>query len=139
MSGIYVTPYMPVPKRQVDVVLSQANPVSTTEYSVLAETHLVRILSIYAETTGGTVSELRVNTDIDDVPTDYVVANPGSGTSYFAIPSSSAAAVSQLLSTTDRAISRTLLDEGRKVTVKAATTWTVQNNPLVCRLKYSKW
>lgn len=138
MSGIGITPYMPMPERQADVTLSQANPVSTTEYEILPETTFVRLIGIYVETTGGTTSQLRANTDIDGNTVDFTVNNPVSGQSYKARDDIEQSQ-NQTLHTASQMMSRAFLEEGRTVSVGLVVTWTVQPSPLEGRVKYSKW
>lgn len=124
-------------QQQADVAISQANPVSTTLYEVLPTAKNVRVISIYAETTGGTVDPLDVVVTIDGETITYTVATPGSGTPYFAINRANLGETAQALGTTDLSDRNPFIREGRSVKVEARVTWTVQPNPLQCRVKYA--
>ena len=126
-------------RHQADAVLAQANPVSTTLYTVLATTPNVRIISMVASvewTVQPTPLEIVVT--IDDVPMTFTQANPVTATNYAAFITEAATAAAQLLGVVDANTPfRAFLLEGRSVLIQARTTGgTVQN--LNARVKYAR-
>ena len=131
-----------VPVQQADAVISQANPVSTTLYEVLATTKNVRIISMEADITWAVTqpTPLEIVMTIDGIPVIYRMDNPVSGTGYKPRAAQSFAAASQYLTATaatDEIIA--FLCEGRSVRVQVRVTWAVtQPTPLGCRVKYAR-
>ena len=132
-------------QQQADAAISQANPVSTTLYEVLATTKNVRILSLAATITWAVTqpTPLEVVVTIDGQTLIYAVSNPVSAAEHvdMSLPSR-AEASQQLVSPANNAewmAHRGFLLEGRSVRVQARITWAVtQPSPLVCRVKYAK-
>lgn len=126
-------------QHQADAVLAQANPTSTTLYTVLATTRDVRIISITVSV-AWTVqpSPLEIVLTIDGQTLTFAFTNPVSATVYACIVSEQLAAANQVLigaGTYERY--RAFLLEGRSVLVQARTTGgTVQN--LDARVKYAR-
>jgi len=128
-----------VPERQADATLTQANPVSTTEYTVLDTTKNCVLHGISFETTGGTVSEVKAKVYIDGQTIEYVKANPVSGTPYTAKNTEILAEDAQETDTTSYSRYNYALLMGRSIKVVVVVTWTVQPTPLEARVQYSKW
>ena len=123
-------------------MLSQANPVSTTLYEVLAATKNVRIRGIAINITWGVTqpTPLEVVLTVDGQTVTYSFTNPVSATEYFPTLLPYAAENAQALSATNYHIYSPFFLEGRSVRVQARVTWaTTQPTPLVCRVKYAKW
>lgn len=134
-----VLPIIP-PMLQPDAVLSQANPVSGTQYEALPATANVRIRSIAIEvawTVQPTPVELWVV--IDGTTIRHVQNNPVTATSYGATLNYGAAETLQLLTTTVADVARqAFLYEGRSVQVLGEITGgTVQS--LDVRVKWDRW
>ena len=129
-------------QQQADAVLSQANPVSTTLYTVLVTTKNVRIIGIEAHLTWATTqpTPLEVVVTIDGVTVIYKQADPVSATFYYAINELGAAENAQTFNTANvEAVRKAFLLEGRSVKVEERITWaTTQPTPLVCRMKHTK-
>jgi hypothetical protein len=124
-------------QQQDDATISQNNPVSTTKYAVLATTTNVRLISIMAQTTGGTVSALTVTVTIDGKTATFTKSLPISGTAYLCYLDGTVALSAQTMGTThDQTVFQPLL-EGRSVKVEVAVTWTVQPSPLVGLVRYA--
>jgi len=133
----------PMWKQQPDAVLSQANPVSGTKYTVLDTTKNVRIISIACDVTWATTqpTPLEIHVTIDGVAYNYYKADPVTATDYYAYPHPEKAEnVQQPMSSTKADISRrAFLMDGKSVKVEIEITWaTTQPTPLVCRVKYAK-
>ncbi len=132
-------------QQQADAAISQANPVSTTLYEVLATTKNVRILGIACQVTWATTqpTPLEVLVTIDGQTIIYTMVNPVTATPYapYVSPATDiAAAASQLLiAAWTAALLPVVPLEGRSVRVQIRLTWaTTQPTPLVCRVKYAK-
>lgn len=121
-----------------DIATSQANPVSTTIYTVLSETVNVKILGISAAITWATTqpTPLDVIVTVDDYPILFTVANPVSASLYNAFQDEGYA--NGALATTVRLGTRPYLLEGKKVKIEIRITWaTTQPTPLTYRVKYA--
>lgn len=134
--------WIPFYQQQVDVLLNQSNPVSTTFYPVLPTTVNARLesIGIYVVWATNQPSELRVSITIDGKTISHHVANPLNATLYYPQLVDDTA-VNQLLATTFDILTLMALSllEGKSVKVDASTTWAVtQPSALVCRLKYAK-
>lgn len=134
-------------EQQPDASLSQANPVSTTWYTVLDTVKNARITSIYAMITWATTqpTPLEVRVTIDGKTLVFAITNPVTATVYLAsITPNSSDAFQGLVATYTTAGSTwpgliPLALEGRSVKVEVRITWaTTQPTPLVCRVKYAK-
>lgn len=134
-----------VPAMQADAVVSQANPVSGTKYTVLDTTKNVRIIGISAEITWATTqpTPLEVHVTIDGQAYTFTKVDPVSGSIYIAfLKSSLAESAQQMLITSDtyRDVARAFLFEGRSVKVEVEITWaTTQPTPLECKVRYAKF
>ena len=128
--------------QQADAYLSQANPVSTTLYTVLATTANVRIISITARTDWAVTqpTPLEVVITIDGISLIFLKHNPVTVTQYSAQLNESEAVTNMLLGTNDAHTPfRAFLLEGRSVKVEVRVTWAItQPTPLFCRVKYAK-
>ncbi len=125
-------------KHQADAAISQAAPVSTTIYTVLATTPNARIISLSAQVTWTVQpTPLEIVVTIDGQTIIYAYANPISATPYFAKTASQSAPASQEMTSTDPTIYRAFLLEGRSIMVQARTTGGTVSN-LTCRVKYAK-
>ena len=125
-------------QQQADATLSQANPVSTTLYTVLDTTKNVRIIGIEADITWATTqpTPLEVVVTIDGVVLTAALVNPVSGTLYQWMIQTHAAEPQLVAANTSN---KSFELEGRSVKVEARITWaTTQPTPLVCRVKYAK-
>lgn len=131
------------PRQQPDAVLSQANPVSTTLYTVLATTRNVRIISMSDFITWAVTqpTPLDIIVTIDGQTIIFVRDNPVSGTPYSATWQEYSAEVVQTQGPANaNTPNRSFLLEGRSVKVEARVTWAVtQPTPLVYRVKWAKW
>lgn len=129
------------PAQQADAVLSQANPVSTTLYTVLDTTRNVRIIGLNANITWAVTqpTPIEVPVTIDGQTIIYQAANPISATEYYARCNENNAEATQGLTATSYANQRTFLIEGRSIKIEARITWAItQPTPLVCRVKWAK-
>jgi len=130
-------------QRQADAYLSQANPVSTTLYEVLATTANVKIISIATNITWATTqpNPLVIIATVDGVSVEFTQADPVSATTYLPNANVGGAATSHGFATS-HAISTeiaSLLCSGRSVKIAVRVTWaTTQPTPLVCRVKYAQ-
>jgi len=126
------------PTHQQDATLSQANPVSGTQYEVLATTANVRIIDILVSVTWTVQpTPLEVHITIDGRTLTLLVANPTTGTPYS--PSFLNIANEQGgLSATLGLTTRPFFLEGRSVRITAETTGGTVSN-LTCRVKYARW
>lgn len=125
-----------------DASKSQANPVSTTEYTVLDTTKNVEVVSCAATVTGGTVQALIVRAYVDGKTIVFTVTNPVDGNEHVpqCVPLETDA--NQALKDSD-VDDLTLFNElalrnmsGRSVKITVSCTWTVQPNPVFCRVKW---
>ena len=126
---------------QADATISQANPVSTTLYTVLPTTANVRIYSIAAQITWAvTQPTIEVVMVIDGQTLTFTAATPATATNHVAFIQTEKANASLVLTSTDAySLYRAFLVEGRSVSVSIRTTWAVtQPTPLVCRVKWAK-
>lgn len=122
---------------QADAVLAQANPVSTTLYTVLTTTPNVRIIGIAVNVDWAVTqpTPLEVIITVDGQAVSGFINNPVSGTWYFFVINPNDAA--QVLEAANPG-SRAFLLEGRSVLVQVRVTWAVtQPNPMRCRVKYA--
>ena len=132
-----------VPQRQADAVISQANPVSTTLYEVLALTRNVRVYSMAMRVTWAVTqpTPMDIVATIDGNSLIYTVANPVSASLYAAqvleaYPENTQGSVAENTNTPYRSF----LLEGHRVRVQVRVTWAVtQPTPLWCRVKYARW
>jgi len=133
------------PEHQPDAVLSQANPVSGTKYTVLDTTKNIRIISIMAKITWATTqpSPLEVHITIDGQTLSFHKNNPVSAATYLVSNTPTQPENSQALQEANGSIEdsdKAFIYEGRSVKIEAEITWaTTQPTPLVCRVKYAKW
>jgi len=130
------------PAQQADAVLSQANPVSNTLYTVLATTRNVRIISIATNITWAVTqpTPIEVVFTNDGQTIVHQKGNPVSATGYTDLKDAGGTALLQYLGATDFSQYRSFMYEGRSVLVQARITWAVtQPTPLVCRVKWAKW
>ena len=130
------------PKHQADAVLSQANPVSGTKYTVLDTTKNVRIISISVKCTWTVQpTPLQVHVTIDGQTITYSKTDPVSASNYAPSIGSGTSPIGQLLSDAGSIaynIMRSFLLEGRSVKIECEiTAGTVSN--LTARVKYVKW
>jgi len=128
----------PVPEHQADAVLNQANPVSGTQYEVLATTRNVRILGIQANVTWTVQpTPLQIHLTIDGQTIIFNVVDPVSTTIYFATLRASGDPANQALDSTfyDKV---PFLMEGRSVRITAETTGGTVSN-LSARVIYARW
>lgn len=140
MSNGQVYPAPKCPILQADATLNQANPVSTTLYTVL-RTANAKITSIATNVTWAVnqPTPLEVVLTIDGQTIIYIFNNPVSATNYEAVRRVELAENAQTLQGIDTVRSGINL-EGRRVLVQARVTWAItQPSPLVCRVKYAKW
>lgn len=131
--------------QQADAAISQADPVSTTLYEVLATTKNVRILGIACQVTWAVTqpTPLEVVVTIDGQTIIYSMVNPVTATPYapYVAPATDiATAANQLMiAAWTAALLPIAILEGRSVRVQIRITWAVtQPTPLVCRVKYAK-
>lgn len=125
-------------QHQADAVISQANPVSTTLYEVLATTKNVRIIGIGAVLTWATTqpNPLEILVTIDGVTVIFNKQNPVTATSYYARIIDPITDIQYIDATIPQFA---FLLEGRSVKVEVRVTWaTTQPTPLVCRVKWAK-
>lgn len=128
-------------KHQPDAVISQANPVSTTLYTVLDTNKNVKLISIDANITWAVTqpTPLEVVITIDGNTIIHLVANPVSANNYEAQIAKHANEANQSLVAlnNDRFMN---LYKGKSVKVQIRITWAItQPTPLVCRIKWAKW
>lgn len=116
--------------------LNQSNPVSEQYYTALDTTANVQLVTVCAQTTGGTVSVLDVKVIVDGEAINFSLASPVSTTLYKAALYMHDAA-GKLVETTDGInTDNGVLIEGRSVKVEVAVTWSVQPTPLKCWVRY---
>lgn len=131
------------PTQRADAVISQANPVSTTLYEVLATTKNVRLIAIATNITWAVTqpTPLEVVITIDGITLVYGKANPVSTSDYEPfMRSDMPEANNQLTDKNTYLPFRPFMLEGKTVRVQVRVTWAVtQPTPLVCRVKYAKW
>lgn len=134
-----------VPVQQADAVLSQANPVSDTEYTILDTTKNVEIDGIAVNVTWATTqpTPLLITVYIDGKTIIHTQANPVSTQNYIPLDLPNNADANQVCKVTAGTYIDQLpkpLYKGRSVKVTMTLTWaTTQPTPLVCRVKYAKW
>lgn len=127
--------------QQADAAISQANPVSTTLYEVLATTKNVRVLSLFAKVTWAVnqPTPLEAVVTIDGQTISYGIDNPVSATNYFACAYGAGAEANQSLNVNDHSADRAFILEGRSVRIQARITFAAgAPTPLVCRVKYAR-
>lgn len=137
------TAYKPVPVLQADTTLSQANPVSGTQYAVLATNINVRIwaASAYSEWTVQP-SPIELHFTIDGNTLTHAKANPVTATHYIAQLNAQGSEIQGNMDIYTALgyslIARSIMIEGRSVAAVAEITGgTVQL--LTARIKWSKW
>lgn len=128
---------------QADAVVSQANPVTATKYTVLDTTKNVRIISIAAKITWAVTqpTPIVVTVTIDGVSYIFGKTDPVTATSYYPAIGDDQSEATAGMSVTGNcwAYGRPFMLEGRSVKVEIEVTWaTTQPTPLVCRVKYAK-
>ena len=131
-----------VPEHQADAVLSQANPVSGTWYTVLDTTKNVRIIAIFTNITWATTqpTPLEVRITIDGQTEIFHLDNPTSTTWYELIAWADGGTGGFLSAEDYKNLNRPFNLEGRSVKIEARITWaTTQPTPLQCRVKYAKY
>jgi len=124
---------------QADVALSQANPVSTTIYTVLPTTTNARLIGIAIQVTWATTqpTPLEVLINVDGQTVGCFVNNPVTATWYYCVINPNDPA--QVMLTTNPSETRAFLLEGRSVSVTCRVTWAVtQPTPMVCRVKWAR-
>jgi len=131
--------YFPTPEHQADATLDQANPVSGTQYEVLATTRNARIISVAVRCTWTVQpTPLQVHITIDGNTLSYSFTDPVTNRWYIAIRRSEFAEDSGILAYLTTAQDMTFLVEGRSVRVTAETTGGTVSN-LSARVKYAQW
>lgn len=126
---------------QARTTLSQANPVSTTLYTVLATKTNVRIYSIATAITWAVTqpTPLEIVVTIDGQAPIFLKSNPVSATYYFADLGDYSVAGNNNMGTTDYSRERAFLFEGKSVKIQARITWAItQPTPLEVIVKYAK-
>lgn len=131
-----------VVQQQSDAVISQANPVSATWYTILDTTLLARLLSIAARITWATTqpTPLRIRLTIDGKLFIFSMTNPVSATWYACVqsPTEDSETAMSMVSTIPQ--NMTFLFEGKSLKIEAQITWaTTQPTPLEARVKYAKY
>jgi len=129
-------------QQQPDAVISQANPVSGTLYTVLEATN-ARIISIVGEIVWEVTQPtlLEVVLTIDGQEITHIATDPISAQGYSAAISEGNPPTAQALGliTTVFTAYRAFLYEGRNVKVQIRVTWEVtQPTPLICRVKWAQ-
>ena len=141
MKSVYVYP----PKHMADATLNQANPVSTTLYTVLGTTKNVRIINISAAVIWTTTqpTPLEVVITIDGITYIHIQTNPCDGVWYISrmVPFTSETEQAMHPRANNYTDSLQLLRlEGRSVKIQVRITWaTTQPTLLICRVKYAKY
>lgn len=137
MGHIHVTQ---PPKIMPDAFLSQNAPADDTYYTVLSTTLNVRVISIEADVTWTVQpTSLTVCITVDGQTTAHIMANPVSGTAYYAITNPQAAANNQPLDpTSSSATHEKPLLEGRSVKIEFKRVGGTVSN-IFCRVKYAKY
>ena len=136
-----------VPKQQADAVLSQANPVSGTVYSVLPATSNVEVISASVIVTWGVTqpTPLVMIATVDSRVITFTKTNPVSAIPYepkMTPENDITIAVLIVGSANSTATQLQVLRQlrGRSVQIGVAVTWAVtQPTPLVSRVRYAKW
>jgi len=124
-------------KHQADATLSQANPVSTTLYTILAATANARIIGISVVCTWTVQPTMDLVITIDGQTLTYSIAAPVSTTMYYPATESNRAPDAQQLSTTEYSVYRAFFLEGKSIMVQARTNGGTVSN-LSGRVKYAK-
>jgi len=138
-------PYTVIPKDQADAYLSQANPVSGTEYTILATTQNVEINQIAVNVMWAVTqpTPLVIRVYVDGKTKVFTQANPVSTQNYIPLELPNLADANQTCKVTGGIYTDLIplpLFKGRSVRVTMAVTWAVtQPTPLVGRVKYSKY
>ena len=126
------------PKQQPDETLDQDNPVSATEYPVLAATSNVRIIGVSANVTWTVQPNLQVHITVDGELFTYTIAAPVTATPY------ATQQIDLSLANTAQVLSAILVTElpfkheGKVITVTAETTGGTTQN-LAARVKWARW
>jgi len=129
----------PVPEHQADATLNQANPVSGTQYEVLATTPNARIYGIMVMVTWTVQpTPLEIHVTIDGRSLNFSQVDPVSATPYMAWFSPGRAENLQYLITIAAQNIPAFLLEGRSVRVQVETTGGTVSN-LSARVKYARW
>lgn len=128
------------PTQQPDVADAQANPVSGTQYPIIAATANVRIITISVNCTWTVQpTDLEIHATIDGVLWSFVQANPVNNRWYIAQVVAYALETAQGMADSgvaDPSSQRAFLIEGRNIAVAAEVTGgTVQN--LAWRLRHA--
>lgn len=135
--SIRIPSYPPIYMAKAPATLSQNNPVSGTQYTVLDTTANVKIVSAYVAVTWTVQpSPLEMHITIDGQSLTFTFTNPVSTTKYYPNLDAGLAASAQPLSTTVDASVRSLLMEGRSVKVEVETTGGTTSN-LAATVMYS--
>lgn len=126
--------------QQADAVLAQANPVSTTVYTVLTTRQHARIHSVLASVTGANATPLTVTVTIDGIAKIYTL-NPGvDGTAYYIGLDATSAANAQDLDNS-LGVPQVFIpveDEGQSVGITAVCTHAGAITSLDVRVKWSQ-
>lgn len=130
---------------QADAVLSQANPVSTTLYEVLATTSGgVKIKSVTSTITWAVTqpTPLEIVVTVDGISKVFGVGNPISATIYGtcrSVDRDNATEATQFLVSVFSVDNLPIEIQGKSIRVQVRITWaTTQPTPLTCRVKYEK-
>jgi len=126
-------------QHQADAVLSQANPVSGTKYTVLDTVKNARIIGIAVQVTWTVQpTPLEIHLTIDGQSFVFSKADPASATWYVCTFNFTTAETAQLLTTTvAEARRQAFLVEGKSIKVEAETTGGTTSN-LSARVRYAK-
>jgi len=131
-------------KTQADAVLSQANPVTDTYYTILDTSYKVRIKGAAITITWGVTqpTNLRIRFTIDGQSIIYTFASPVTATPYVlgkVVAGQAAAESAQVLIVAYSATAIDTFHEGQSVKVEMAVTWaTTQPTPMVGRVKWER-
>lgn len=128
--------------QQADVTISQANPVSTTIYSVLAVNVHVRILAISAYVAWAVTQPDPLEVIITTSSNSYIYTKTTPVTTTYYSACTIRGHVSEVQQVLDAAgsESRAFLFDDKSISVGVRVTWGVtQPTLLVCRVKWAKW
>jgi len=132
----------PVPERQADAVLNQANPGDGTEYEVLATTRNVRIYSISVQCTWTVQpTPLQIHITIDGQTITHSFTDPATATVYMLRRTGNddfVAATTQSLVIATGINYLAFWCEGRSIRITAEITGGTVSN-LSARVKYARW
>jgi len=130
--------YMPpVPERQADATLNQANPGDGTQYEVLPTTRNARIIGITVICTWTVQpTPLEIHVTIDGQTLTFAKTDPVSGTYYTIELNPERAENAGYL--TGWAAGYYILMEGRSIRITAEITGGTVSN-LSARVKYARW